>query len=39
MMTERFKEAEEEVRQAERAGFKVNPQLKKDLKDKSASTK
>jgi tetratricopeptide (TPR) repeat protein len=35
MMTERFKEAEEEVKQAERAGFKVNPQLKKDLKEKS----
>jgi tetratricopeptide (TPR) repeat protein len=39
MMTERFKEAEEAVRQAERAGYKVNPQLKKDLKEKSGSTK
>jgi tetratricopeptide (TPR) repeat protein len=35
MMTERFKEADEELKQAERAGFKVNPQLKKDLKEKS----
>jgi tetratricopeptide (TPR) repeat protein len=35
MMTERFKEAENEVKEAERAGFKVNPQLKKDLKEKS----
>jgi len=39
MMTNRFKEADEEVKQAERGGYKVNPQLKKDLKDKSASTK
>jgi Flp pilus assembly protein TadD len=39
MMTERFKEAEEEIQQAERAGFKVNPQLKKDLKEKSRSTR
>ena len=34
LMTERFKEAEDEVRQAERAGFRVNPQLKNDLKDR-----
>jgi tetratricopeptide (TPR) repeat protein len=35
MMTDRFKEADEELRRAERAGFKVNPQFKQDLKSRS----
>ena len=39
MMTERFKEAEDEVKQAERAGFKVNPQLKNDLKDRRPASR
>jgi Flp pilus assembly protein TadD len=32
MLSSRYKEAEEEIRAAEGAGFKVNPQLKEDLK-------
>jgi tetratricopeptide (TPR) repeat protein len=32
MLTRRFDEAEAEIKAAEKAGFKVNPQLKDDLK-------
>ena len=30
----RYKEADEAVKAAEKAGFKVHPQLKQDIKDK-----
>ena len=36
MLTGRFGEAEQEIRAAEKAGFKVNPQLKEDLKKAAA---
>jgi tetratricopeptide (TPR) repeat protein len=36
MLTRRFPEAESEIKAAEKAGFKVNPQLKEDLKKASA---
>ena len=36
MLTERFPEAEAEIKAAEKAGFKVNPQLKEDLKKAAA---
>jgi tetratricopeptide (TPR) repeat protein len=36
MLTRRFDEAEAEIKAAEKAGFKVNPQLKEDLKKASA---
>jgi hypothetical protein len=32
MLTGRLAEAESEIKAAEKAGFKVNPQLKDDLK-------
>ncbi len=32
MMTKRKKEAEEAVKSAEKAGFRVNPQLKEDIR-------
>lgn len=31
MIANRFKEAEAEIKQAERSGFRVNPQFKRDL--------
>jgi len=36
MMTGRYEEAEQEIKAAERAGFKVNPQLKEDLRKAAA---
>ncbi len=36
MLTRRFPEAESEIKAAEKAGFKVNPQLKEDLKKASS---
>jgi hypothetical protein len=36
MQTGRFKEAEQSIKNAEKAGFRVNPRLKEDLK-KAAS--
>jgi len=36
MLTKRFDEAEAEVKAAEKTGFRVNPQLKEDLKKASA---
>jgi tetratricopeptide (TPR) repeat protein len=36
MLTRRFDEAEAEIKAAEKAGFKVNPQLKEDLKKAAA---
>jgi Flp pilus assembly protein TadD len=37
MMSGRKKEAEEAVKAAERAGFRVNPQLKADIKNMSTT--
>lgn len=37
MTTGRLKQAEEEVKQAERSGFRVNPQFKEDLKTRMRS--
>ena len=34
LQTGRYKEADEAVKSAERAGFRVHPQLKQDIKDK-----
>jgi pentatricopeptide repeat protein len=34
MLTGRFEEAEKAVAQAKKAGFKVNPQLERDIKDR-----
>ena len=34
LQTSRYKEADEAVKSAERAGFRVHPQLKQDIKDK-----
>ncbi len=34
LQTGRYKEADEAVKSAEKAGFKVHPQLKQDIKDK-----
>jgi tetratricopeptide (TPR) repeat protein len=34
MMTNRFGEAEEEIKLAEKAGYRVNPQFKEDLKNR-----
>ena len=39
MQTERFAEAEQEVRLAEKNGFRVNPQFKTDLKDRQKASK
>jgi tetratricopeptide (TPR) repeat protein len=36
MLTGRYPEADDEIKAAEKAGFKVNPQLKADLKSASA---
>ena len=36
MLTMRKKEAENAVREAERAGFRVNPQLKEDIRRMSS---
>lgn len=36
MMTDRFDEAEKEVKEAERSGFRVNPQFKTDLRAKKS---
>jgi Flp pilus assembly protein TadD len=36
MLTGRYGEAEQEIKAAEKSGFKVNPQLKEDLKKASA---
>jgi len=36
MLTQRYGEAESEIKAAEKAGFKVNPQLKEDLKKASS---
>jgi tetratricopeptide (TPR) repeat protein len=36
MLSGRYPEAEEEIKAAEKAGFKINPQLKEDLKKASA---
>jgi len=36
LLTQRFDEAEAEIKAAEKAGFKVNPQLKEDLKKAAA---
>jgi tetratricopeptide (TPR) repeat protein len=36
LLTRRFDDAESEIKAAEKAGFKVNPQLKEDLKKASA---
>jgi Tfp pilus assembly protein PilF len=38
MMTKRKKEAEEAIKAAEKSGFRVNPQLKEDIKRMAAST-
>lgn len=37
MLTKRFAEAEAEIKTAEKSGFKVNPQLKEDLKKAAAA--
>lgn len=37
MMTDRFDEAAASIKAAEKAGFRVNPQLKEDLKKKAAA--
>ena len=34
MLTRRYDDAEEEIRKAEKAGFRVNPQLKSDIKER-----
>jgi hypothetical protein len=34
MLTDRLDAAEDEVKLAEKAGFRVNPQLKEDLKNR-----
>ena len=34
LQTSRYKEADEAVKSAEKAGFRVHPQLKQDIKDK-----
>jgi hypothetical protein len=39
MQTDRLDQALEEVTLAEKAGFKVNPQFKADLKDKVKAAK
>jgi len=36
LLTGRFEEADQEIKAAEKAGFKVNPQLKEDLKKAAA---
>ena len=36
MLTGRFPDAEQEIKAAEKNGFKVNPQLKEDLKKAAA---
>jgi len=38
MLTKRYDQAEQEVALAEKAGFKVNPQLKEDLKKRRSKT-
>ncbi len=39
LQTGRYKEADESVRLAEKAGFKVHPQLKQDIKAKLTGSK
>jgi len=36
MLTGRYSEADGEIKAAEKAGFKINPRLKEDLKKASA---
>ena len=36
MLTQRYAEADAEIKAAEKSGFRVNPQLKEDLKKASA---
>jgi hypothetical protein len=36
MLTQRYAEANSEIKAAEKSGFRVNPQLKEDLKKASA---
>ena len=36
LLTNRYDEAEKEVKAAERAGYNINPQLKEDIKKKKA---
>ena len=39
MLTRRFDEAEAEIKAAEKAGFRVNPQLKEDLRKASVAVR